>query len=187
MSEKIWPVLKSSLSQEIVTEYEKLMHMIASIPISSRHLKKIEGTGGLVSICDLTAYQIGWGNCLMRWYESGVKGENSEMPGEGFSKWDYVAIAKHFYAKYSYDQAELQEQAFYQVVSHLIHIVEIENQTGHLEQVGVWAWCTLSSGKPWPLAKWVRVNTSAPYKRAQSAIRKAFYKKLNSGMIKVSD
>jgi hypothetical protein len=37
------------------------MNLIASIPASSRTLKKIEGTGGKVSVTELIAYQIGWG------------------------------------------------------------------------------------------------------------------------------
>jgi hypothetical protein len=166
--------LKAPLSREIKKEYDRLMNSIASIPVSFRNLKMIEGTGGTVSVTDLIAYQIGWGKCLIRWYESGIKGENPEMPGEGFLKWDYVAIAQHFYTKYQYDRIDQQEQAFHQVVSQLVNIVEKELQSGNLEQIGVWSWCTLLSGKQWPLCKWIRVNTSAPYKRAYSAIRKNF-------------
>lgn len=74
-------VLIASLSQEIQREYDKLINLIASIPVSSRILKQIEGTGGKVSITDHVAYQIGWGKCLIGWYESGIKGEVPIMPG----------------------------------------------------------------------------------------------------------
>ncbi len=161
------------LDQEIKKEYDRLVNAAASIPTSSRHVKIIEGTGGKVSLTDLIAYQIGWGKCLIRWYESGIKEESPEMPGEGFLKWDYVAIAEHFYTKYRYDQIE-QEKVFQQVVSQIICIVENEYQNENLERLGVWQWCTLSSGKQWPLAKWIKVNTCSPYKRAYYAIRKAF-------------
>lgn len=166
--------LKAPLSQEIQKEYDKLMKFVASIPVALRNLKKIEGTGGKVSVRDLIAYQIGWGKCLIGWYEAGVKGEVPTMPGEGFSAWDYVSIAQHFYEKYQYDRIEQQEQTFHQVVSRLLTIVEKEFQAGNLEQIGVWPWCTLTSGKQWPLSKWVRVNTCAPYKRAYTLIRKTF-------------
>lgn len=165
--------LKAPLSREIKKEYDKLMNATSSISIPLRNVKMMEGTGGKVSLTDLIAYQIGWGKCLIRWYESGIKGENPEMPGEGFLKWDYVAIAQHFYAKYRYDRIE-QEKVFHQVVFQIIQIVEDEHQTGNLEQIGVWLWCTLLSGKQWPLSKWIKVNTCSPYKRAYSAIRKAF-------------
>ncbi|WP_079978038.1 ClbS/DfsB family four-helix bundle protein [Criblamydia sequanensis] len=60
-------MLKAPLSPEIQREYDKLINLIASIPVSSRILKQIEGTGGQVSITDLIAYQIGWGKCLIGW------------------------------------------------------------------------------------------------------------------------
>lgn len=167
-------ILKAPLSQEITREYERLISLVTSIPVSSRILRKIEWTGGKVSISDLIAYQIGWGRCLIKWYESGINEEKPEMPGEGFSTWNYAAIAQHFYVKYQFDRIEQQEKAFYQVVFEILNIVENEFQTGNLEKIGVWPWCTLLSGKQWPLSKWIRVNTSAPHKRAYSAIRKGF-------------
>ena len=160
------------LSDEIRSHYEKLIAAITPIPPSERTLQRFEGTGGPVSAADLIAYQIGWGQCLLRWYEAGRKGETPEMPGEGFSKWDYVAIAKHFYKKYHLDGGEKQMHLFAQTVSALLKIVEEEEKRGRLEQIGAWDWCTLPSGKQWPLSKWIRVNTASPYKKATQLLRK---------------
>lgn len=168
-------ILKAPLSQEIQREYDKLINHIASIPVSSRILKQIEGTGGQVSITDLIAYQIGWGKCLIGWYESGIIGEVPIMPGEGFSTWDYTAIARHFYQKYQYHHHDEQNQVFHQVVLQLLDIVEKEYQVENLDRLGVWSWCTLKSGKQWPLSKWIKINTSSPYKRAHQLIKKASY------------
>jgi hypothetical protein len=63
-------------------------------------------------------------------------------------------------------------KAFEGVVAEIIALVETEYATGNLEKEGVWGWCTLKSGKHWPLSKWVQVNTVAPYKRARVMIRK---------------
>lgn len=167
-------ISKAPLSQEIQKEYDKLINLIDSIPVSSRILKQIEGTGGQVSITDLIAYQIGWGKCLIGWYESGIKGEVPIMPGDGISTWDYTAIAQHFYQKYQYQSYGGQSQVFLQVVLHLLDIIEIEYQTGNLDRMGVWSWCTLQSGKQWPLSKWIKINTSSPYKRAYQLIKKEF-------------
>lgn len=169
------PVLKAPLSQEIQKEYDKLINLIDSIPVSSRILKQIEGTGGKVSISDLIAYQIGWGKCLIGWYESGIKGEVPVMPGDGFSTWDYTAIARHFYQKYQYHYHDEHSPVFHQVMLQLLDIVEKEHQTGNLDRIGVWSWCTLRSGKQWPLSKWIKINTSSPYKRAYQLIKKALY------------
>jgi len=163
--------ISTPLSLEIQRESDRLMELVTPLSSSIRNAKEIDGTVGKVSVADLIAYQIGWGSCLIRWYEAGIKYEMPEMPGEGFSKWDYVAIARHFYKKYQYDQGEQQNRAFHQVVSQILAIVEKEHQTGNLERLGVWPWCTLASGKEWPLSKWVRVNTCAPYKRARSLIK----------------
>lgn len=163
---------ESKLSQEIKTAYQKLIKTVTNFAIPMRTIKVIEGTGGNVSIADLIAYQIGWGKGLIRWYEAGIQGKIPEMPGDGFAKWDYTAIAKHFYEKYRYDAADQQLQIFHQVVLRILEIVQIENQKGQLNQIGVWPWCTLASGKAWPFSKWIRVNTASPYKRAVQLIKK---------------
>lgn len=162
----------STLSQDIQREYSRLVKSITDMSPFVRTLKIIDGTGGKVSGTDLIAYQIGWGRCLIRWYEAGIHGKMPEMPGEGFSTWNYVGIARHFYQKYQYDSAETQMTIFHQVVLRILEIVEVENQTGNLDRLGIWPWCTLPSGKQWPLSKWAKINTSSPYKRASSLIKR---------------
>jgi hypothetical protein len=164
--------LQAPLSQEIQREYNRLIKLIASIPAPFRTLKKFEGTGGKASAIDLIAYQIGWGKSVIRWYEAGVRGELPEMPGEGFSAWDYTAIAQHFYQKYQYDGINQQMEVFHQVVSRLLEIVEVEHSAGRLDCTGAWCWCTLPSGKQWTLSKWIRVNTTSPYKRARMLMQR---------------
>lgn len=165
-------VLKAPLSKEIYKEYSHLIEMITFVPASSLVLKEIEGTGGMVSISDLIAYQIGWGKRLIDWYETGKKGKMPIMPGEGFATWNYVAIAHHFYQKYQYDNHQRQKEIFKEVVNQILDIVEKEYQTGYLDQMGIWQWCTLASGKQWSLSKWIKVNTSSPYKRASKLVKK---------------
>jgi hypothetical protein len=131
----------------------------------------IDGTGGKVSVRDIIAYQIGWGKCVIRWVEAGERGEMPTMPGDGFSKWDYTAIAQHFYQSYHYKDVDEQMKIFHLVVFHILEIVEREHLANQLDQLGIWDWCTLPSGKKWPLAKWIRVNTVSPYKRAAQLIQ----------------
>lgn len=165
--------MNSPLSQDVQKAYEQLIKTADSVPASKRRDKIIEGTGGRVSVSDLIAYQIGWGKCLIRWYEAGIKGEQPEMPGDGFSKWDYVAIARHFYQKYSYDASIQQLKVFQEIVALILEITQKEQRIGNLDQEGIWPWCTLSSGKKWPLSKWIQVNTASPYNRAARLIKKA--------------
>lgn len=158
------------LSKEILAAYHELVLAVSKIPRTHKDAKILEGTGGKVSVRDIIAYQIGWGKLLLGWYQSGVDGKLPEMPGEGFSSWDYVGLAEHFYKKYLLKDLDQQLKELEEVVGMIVEMVE--GEVDQLDQIGVWSWCTLKSGKEWPLRKWVRVNTVAPYKRASASLRK---------------
>lgn len=161
----------SSLAQELQESYNTLIDLILSLSPALYSVKKIQGTGGAVSVINILAYQIGWGNLLVYWYESGLLYHHFDMPAPGFLKWDYVALAHHFYEKYESD-VETQIRDLQKLVQKIIALVEKEHKAGNLDTLGVWNWCTLPSGKKWPLSKWVKVNTVSPYKRALSLIKK---------------
>jgi len=165
-------IYRCPLSTSIQNEYNKLVTLVAQVSAIERQSNVLEGTGGMVRVSDLIAYQIGWGKLLMSWYEAGLEGKMPQMPGEGFVKWDYAGLAKHFYEKYHYDGCFKQDQEFYTLVKKIINITEHESETGNLDHQGVWNWCALSSGKLWPLSKWITVNTISPYKRASGLISK---------------
>lgn len=153
--------MDKNLAQEIETQYQNLLKAIAKVP----------GTT-IEEVRNIIAYNIGWGKLLIYWYTSGITGVNPIMPGEGFTKWEYDKIAQHFYQKYKYDNLDLQLKEFASVVQQILDIVNKESKTGNLNKFGVWQWCTLKSGKQWPLAKWIQVNTVAPYKGAIAKIKK---------------
>jgi len=162
------------LSQAIQKEYNKLLKLVAKIPEKDRYAKIMDGTNGKISVNDVIAYQIGWGNLLIGWYQAGVQGKMPEMPGDGFKTWDYGALAAHFYNKYQYKNFDDQAKQFFRTVRQIIDIVEREYASGNLDKTDVWAWCTLSSGRAWPLSKWITVNTASPYKSGTALIKKAF-------------
>jgi hypothetical protein len=165
--------LQSSLSKAIQKEYNKLVQILAKIPAHSRVIKIVFTPTGYLSATDIIAYQIGWGVLLIEWYTTGLEGKRPVMPGAGFSKWNYKGLAQHFYAHYTYKSAFEQEHMFFTVVSTIIYIVEKEYKADRLEALGVWPWCTLASGKQWPLSKWVTVNTLSPYKKATTVLKKS--------------
>ena len=163
---------QSPLGQNIQKEYNALIKVIASMNDQSCLLKRLELCGDTITVSDLIAYQIGWGTLLINWYKAGLEVKVPQMPGEGFYQWDYKGLARHFYKKYSYDTTAKQHKKFYQVVECVIKIVEEKYKQGNLDKVGIWEWCTLPSGKELPFSKWVKVNTSAHYKRAKALLRK---------------
>lgn len=171
-SMKITGDYAAGLSKEIQAAYNNLIDTIMLIPIEYWTTKNISDTKEALSLQQIIAYQIGWGNLLVYWYNTGVQGIMPVMPGEGFTTWDYNGLAQHFYTKYAYADLQAQCHAFQQTVMKILLICEREHVAGRLDAMGVWPWCTLASGKEWPLAKWIRVNTVAPYKRARSRLNK---------------
>jgi len=163
---------QAPLSRTIAKEYNNLISIITKVPESQRTKKIIEGTGGTVSVNDLLSYQLGWGHLLVYWYQAGIQNQIPQMPGEGFSTWDYTELALYFYNKYDGIATHDLMAKFSILISEILHIVEKEYLVGNLDKAGVWQWCTLQSGKQWPLSKWVQVNTVAPYKRAGVLIKK---------------
>jgi hypothetical protein len=168
---------QSLLGKKIYQQSEQFISLSLQVSENWRTRKEIEGTGGKINLSDLIAYQIGWGKLLLSWYECGLKGKKPVMPGEGFSTWDYVGLARHFSVKYGDPKLLRQIQVFRETVNKILDMIETESQSGDLERIGIWSWCTLASGKAWPLSKWITVNTLSPYKRACSMIRR-FLKKL---------
>ncbi len=163
---------KAPLSKLILKEYNKLIQVVSQVPASLMNTKNIEGTGGVVTVQDIIAYNIGWGSLLIGWYKAGLQSKMPQMPGEGFTTWDYSAIAHHFYAKYAHSTLPQLLELFHDLVMEIVAIAEVEHEKGNLDALGVWSWCTLKSGKQWPLSKWIRVNTVAPYKRSAGLVRK---------------
>lgn len=151
--------LKAPLSKSITKEYNALIETILLAHTRSKEIQNI------------VSYQIGWGTLLIEWYQAGIEKRTIQMPGAGFSTWDYKGLAEHFYKEYA-GSLETQLKQFHQIVAKIIAITEKEYASGNLSKLGIWEWCTLKSGKQWPLEKWIQVNTVAPYKRARVEIRK---------------
>lgn len=163
----------ASLSTEIQDAYNDFIDAVTSFPESASDCKIICDGKKQVSVRDIIAYQIGWGNLLLGWYNAGLKHEMPAMPGEGFTQWNYNALAQHFYLKYAYKNVAEQCSVLHQIVLDIIACSEQEHAKGTLNKAGVWPWCSLASGKEWPLSKWIRVNTVAPYKRARMLLRRS--------------
>ena len=165
--------LNSQLSREVLSSYRKLYDIISNASQELFFEKKFKFTAIDASIADIIAYQIGWGSLFKYWYETGIKNKPVIMPGNGFDKWDYNAIARHFYKKYSWNSKQEYIDNFSIIVMKIIDITELEYVSDNLDKTGVFAWCKLKSGKDWPLSKWIKVNTVAPYKRALLLIKNA--------------
>ena len=158
---------------ELETSASLLQNIIESVPKTLFKKRTIEFVGrddGLVSPCDIIAYQIGWGQAFLAWYRDGLKGLDPEMPLKGYG-WDYEAIANHFYSEYGSKSRSALIDLFSKTVSEIGRVIVDEANTGQLDAVEVWEWCRLKNGKWWPLSKWIKVNTISPYKRATKLLK----------------
>ena len=161
----------ADLEKKLQKSSDDLMAVLDKVPPHSSRTREVAFTGGDVSVCDVVAYQIGWGKLLVGWYRTGAAGKTPEMPLNGFT-WDYAALAEHFYKQHQKKSLKALKSEFVSVAEEILEIVRAEQKTGNLDKIGVWPWCRLQSGREWPLSKWIQVNSVSPYKRATTAIRK---------------
>jgi hypothetical protein len=141
-------------------------------------LERFPGIEGEVSPCDLIAYQIGWGKLLMSWDKLETQGKTAEMPAPGF-KWNQLsALANHFYKEQNGQSLE-QLLAQFEVLVDEIRLFIESNSEEVLFEIGKRRW----AGQKWSIAKWIQVNTVAPYGSARTKLRK--WKKSNSSFAQI--
>lgn len=160
------------LSKQLISAYNKLSETTKKMPASLIDKEIVtQFEKNTVSVTNVLSYLIGWINLLVSWYEKGKQHKSFIMPGEGFSKWEYEKIAHHFYSKYEENSLDNQLLSLKIITQKIISIVEIESHSENIDRLGVWHWCTLKSGKQWPLKKWIVINSLSPYKRALTRIK----------------
>jgi hypothetical protein len=156
------PKNKIELIHAIITEYEKLRAELETIPDNLAHKNTLEKGG---SVCDVVAYQIGWGTLLLGWHSVGKKGDIPVLPAQGY-KWNQLgSLAQKFYADYSNKSFKQLLSLFDETVRNILKMVHEQSEV-QLYEIGVYAWTA-----KWPLGRWINVNTSSPYKSARAKIR----------------
>lgn len=158
------PINKSELLRNLQAAYQKLREEVATVP---SELERDAGIEGGISPCDLIAYQIGWGRLLLSWDELEAQGQPVDMPAPGF-KWNQLGLlAAHFHQKQRDQSLEQLLAKFDLLVGDLRRFIE-SNSEDTLFGIGKRQW----AGPKWPLAKWIQVNTIAPYGSARTKLRK---------------
>lgn len=161
-SEKVRSAL--ILAEELKKAFQKLDEAFSKVPVDISRSAHLEGG---VSACDIAAYQIGWGKLLLSWEEAEKLGCIAEMPAPGY-KWNQLGpLARSFYSTYQdYPLSKLRIE-YAKVVDEILAL--ISNLTDEeLFDIKKRRW----TGEKWPMAKWIRVNTIAPYTSALKKLRK---------------
>lgn len=159
------PKDKDQLLKAIVDNYKKLTLELSSIPFDLTENKELEGhsKNTLMSINDLLAYLVGWGQLVLKWNDKKDKGLEVEFPEIGF-KWNELGqLAQKFYKDYEKDDFKTLNTKLYKTTNEILKLIEHKTNTELYET----AWYD-----KWTLGKMIQLNTSSPFKNAKDRIRK---------------
>ncbi|MGB0377080.1 MAG: ClbS/DfsB family four-helix bundle protein [Flavobacteriaceae bacterium] len=156
---------KTELIDDIKFTYQKLQIELTSIPEKLTKSKDLEGhaKGTKMSVCNLVAYLIGWGNLVLKWYKIKKQGKEPDFPETGY-KWNELGkLAQKFYADYQHDDFQTLLKKCDKVVKDILKLIEEKDNTSLYE--------SLWYGK-YTMGRMIQFNTSSPYKNAYTRIRK---------------
>ena len=159
------PKNKVELIFEIENNYSKLKKNLETVPMELTKKKELEGhaKGTKMSVSDLVAYLVGWGELVLKWNRKIKNDETVVFPETGY-KWNELGkLAQKFYADYeNLDYSELLNR-LNQTVEKIQKLIEDITNKELYE-------------KPWydkyPKGKMIQLNTSSPYINARSRVRK---------------
>ena len=159
------PKSKEELIREINETYEKLQKELVTIPNELSEKCEIEGhsKNSFISINNLLAYLIGWGQLVLKWYDLKTKEIDCEFPEKGF-KWNELGLlAQKFYRDFETDNYPSLQLKLVDTVKELLSLIESKSDNELYET-------------PWykshTLGRMIQLNTSSPYKNARLKIRK---------------
>ncbi len=91
------PTNKTELIEAIQKNYTKLIEDLETIPPELTEKKEMEGhvKGTQMSVCNLMAYLVGWGNLVLKWHSVFSGGKMPNLPETGF-KMDEIRLAHGF-------------------------------------------------------------------------------------------
>ncbi|WP_417886792.1 ClbS/DfsB family four-helix bundle protein [Zunongwangia sp.] len=159
------PTNKTELILAIKDSYAKLRNELTTIPLELINEKQLDGhvKGTLMSVSDLVAYLLGWGELVLKWDEKINKKEPFSFPETGY-KWNELGkLAQKFYFDYpAIDYSKRLDRLDETVESILQLLYNTSN-----EELYHKAWY----GK-WRKGKMIQLNTYSPYKNARTRVRK---------------
>lgn len=159
------PINKEELQQAIAKSYEKLKKDLSEIPPELTLVKTLAGHAKdtMMSVSNLVAYLIGWGELVLKWNRKKDCLESVEFPETGY-KWNELGkLAQKFYGDYEGDSYSLLLEKLDITVKEIQLLVESKTNA-ELYEV---AWY-----EKWTRGRMIQFNTSSPYKNASTRIRR---------------
>jgi|SRR5690606_35007164 len=159
------PKDKDELLKAITDNYKKLTTELANIPIDLTEKKELDGhsKNTFMSINNLVAYLVGWGQLVLKWNDKKSKGLKVDFPETGF-KWNELGLlAQKFYKDYEKDDFKTLNRKLDKTTNEILKLIESKTNKELYEM----AWYD-----KWTLGKMIQLNTSSPFKNAKDRIRK---------------
>lgn len=118
---------------------------------------------------EILAYQLGWLHLVMGWDKDEQAGQTVPMPAPGY-KWNQLGgLYQSFYEEYAaYSITELRA-LFRQTEQQWLEWVATLTEEELFTQ-GVRKWT--GSKENWPMARWIHINSVAPFTSFRAKIRK---------------
>jgi hypothetical protein len=159
------PTSKEALLQDISDNYEKLQTELSSIPQDLCDIVELPGHAKdtQMSINNLVAYLIGWGELVLKWHDRKSKGLAVDFPETGY-KWNELGqLAQKFYDDYKELDFVALVKKLDNTTSSIVQLIHSKTN----EELYSMPWYD-----KWTLGKMIQLNTSSPFKNAKDRIRK---------------
>ncbi len=159
------PQNKSELLNAITDNYKSLNKELSTIPSTLTQLKDLEGhaKGTMMSINNLLAYLVGWGELVLKWHERKSKGLDVDFPETGF-KWNELGkLAQKFYKDYENLDFQTLITRLEKNTNQILKLIESKSNKELYE---------LPWYEQWTLGRMIQFNTSSPFKNAKDRVRK---------------
>lgn len=159
------PQNKEELIYAINYSYAKLKVDLEDIPSELTQRKDLPGhaKGTKMSIVNLVAYLIGWGELVLKWNRKEAEGALIDFPETGY-KWNELGeLAQKFYTDYSALDYPSLLSKLDEVVYQILSLIE-QHDNADLYEV---SWY-----EKWTKGRMIQLNTYSPYKNARARVRK---------------
>ena len=164
-------IMKSYASgEELIAEIRKRSGLFLAefddVPASGIHTFK---DGVDRTPAQMLAYQLGWMDLLLGWEQGERAGREVVTPAPGY-RWNRLGdLYSTFYEQWSDASLPQLREAFGERVDGVVALVASLSRD-ELFTSGQRAWAS-STPSAWPVAKWVHINTVAPFTSFRTRIR----------------
>lgn len=159
------PASRQALLDAIATTHAALQRELDGVPEGRARASELEGhaKGDTMSVCDLTAYLVGWTGLMLKWHAARAEGRAADLPDTGFGWNELGRLARRFYAEGA--DLALSELRLRLCRNQELLLAVVADQDERALFTVPWY------GK-YPLGRMIHFNSSAPFANARTRLRR---------------